>query len=105
MIVTYNYGYLRRIRVGGADGGYGRAGTYYAPGDQATHFWELEFSLGQLYNKGLFLLGYAPEIIDFCECALENRRPGKGNLDDALEMLQIYDAYCQPDGALVSIGD
>jgi predicted dehydrogenase len=90
-------------RPGGTpDGGYGRAGSFYETArddtDTAPLFWEPEFSLGQLYNKGLFLLGYAPEIHYFCECALTGRPPEKGNLDDARELLQIFEAYCLPDG-------
>ncbi len=89
---------------GGAEGGYGRAGSAYDTGEAHARYWEPEFSLGQLYNKNLFLLGYAPEIIYFCQCVLDNREPEKGSLADALEMTQIYQAYCQPDGQVVRIG-
>jgi predicted dehydrogenase len=90
-------------RPGGApDGGYGRAGSFYETARDDTEtaplFWEPEFSLGQLYNKGLFLLGYAPEIRYFCECALGSRPPARGNLEDARELLQVFEAYRLPDG-------
>ena len=81
-------------RPGAPEGGYGRAGTFYGDDHHAPLTWEPEFSLGQLYNKGLFLLGYAPEILYFCECVLENRPPEVGNLEDALEIMRIYEAYC-----------
>jgi predicted dehydrogenase len=90
-------------RVGGPQGGYGRAGTYYGDNDSAPLVWEPEFSLGQLYNKGLFLLGYAPEIIEFCQCVLQDRPPNVGNLNDAYEILQVYEAYRQPDAQIVKI--
>jgi hypothetical protein len=90
-------------RPGGSpEGGYGRAGSFYETTrddvETAPLFWEPEFSLGQLYNKGLFLLGYAPEIRYFCECALSDTIPTKGNLADARELLQIFEAYRLPDG-------
>ena len=102
--VTY---YRRGV---GPAGGYGRAGSFFDTGAAGAEedadagaplFWEPEFSLGQMYNKGLFLLGYAPEIRAFCECVLENRAPSVGNLDDALELLRVYEAYCRPDGERV----
>ena len=65
--------------------------------EEAPLTWTPEFSLGQLYNKAIFVLGYAPEIIYFCQCALEGKAPEVGNLDDALEMLYVYEAYCQPE--------
>lgn len=90
-------------RAGGPQGGYGRAGTYYGDNDSAPLIWEPEFSLGQLYNKGLFLLGYAPEIMEFCQCVLQNRAPDVGNLEDAYELLQIYEAYRQLDGQVIKL--
>ena len=76
---------------------------YLTPDETAPLVWEPEFSLGQLYNKGLFLLGYAPEMRYFCECVLENRPPEVGSLTDALEMLRVFEAYCCPDGERVAI--
>jgi predicted dehydrogenase len=90
-------------RPGGPEGGYGRAGTFYGSEETAPLVWEPEFSLGQLYNKGIFLLGYAPEIRYFCECVLEDRAPEIGNLDDALELLRVYEAYRQPEGQRIRI--
>ena len=48
-----------------------------APGD-ATASWEPEFSLGQLYNKGLFLLGYYGEVNEFARAILEKRAAREG---------------------------
>ncbi|MBW3637463.1 MAG: hypothetical protein KY445_13525, partial [Armatimonadetes bacterium] len=74
-------------------GGYGRSPSFFDIDGEAPQFFEPEFSLGNLHNKGLFLLGYAPEIVAFCEAVLENRAPQKGNLDDALALTRIYEAY------------
>lgn len=93
--------YYRGPSAGAA---YGREGDYYHETSTPTMVWEPEFSLGQLYNKGLFLLGYAPEVLYFCDCVLAERPPERAHLQDALEMLQIYEAYCQPDGQVVQIG-
>jgi predicted dehydrogenase len=83
--------------------GYGREGDYYHETSTPTMVWEPEVSLGQLYNKGLFLLGYAPEVLYFCDCVLANRPPERANLSDALELMHIYDAYCQADGQAIQI--
>src|SRR5579859_5964920 len=46
--------------------GYGDVPTIFAgKPEETTAVWEPEFSLGQLYNKGLFLLGYYGEIMEF----------------------------------------
>lgn len=102
-VVVDNNVRVTHYRPGTPPGGYGRAGSFYGPDDAAPLVWEPEFSLGQLYNKGLFLLGYAPELRHFCECVLVNRPPDIGNLDDALEMLRIYEAYRRPDAQRVQI--
>lgn len=94
---------VTHYRPGGPPGHYGRAGAFYGPDEQAPLSWEPEFSLGHLYNKGLFLLGYAPEILDFCECALSDKAPEWGNLGDALEIMRVYEAYLAPDGQVVQI--
>ena len=79
---------------------YGRGGDYFGAltDDSAPLHWEPEFSLGELYNKGLFLLGYAPEVVPFTTRLLDGKGPAYGTLEDALELLQIYEAYRMPDG-------
>jgi predicted dehydrogenase len=79
---------------------YGRCGDYFNLTDDASAplHWEPEFSLGELYNKGLFLLGYAPEVISYTTRLLEGKGPERGTLEDALELLRIYEAYRKPDG-------
>lgn len=103
-IVIDNNTRLQFYRHGtGPDGGYGRAGSFYGADESAALVWEPEFSLGQLYNKGIFLLGYAPEMLYFCQCALENTPPQVGNLEDAMHLLLVYEAYCKGDEQLLRI--
>lgn len=84
---------------------YGRSGDYYHlfSDENAPRHWEPEFSLGQLHNKGLFLLGYAPEVIHFTTRLSDGLGPQWGTLQDALELLKIYKAYCSADLAMVPV--
>ena len=86
-------------------GGYGRSGDYFNlfADEHAPLHWEPEFSLGQLHNKAMFLLGYAPEVIHFTTRLLEEKGPEWGTLDDSLELLRIYEAYTQPDQTIQHI--
>jgi len=93
--------YYRPGRRGEA--GYGRSGSFLGGDDCAPLFWEPEFSLGQLYNHGLFLLGYALEIRHFAECALENSRPDISGLDAALEVTALYEAFLEGEGREISV--
>lgn len=103
-VVVENGVRLTYYRAGSrGPGGYGRAATYIGADDDAPITWEPEFSLGQLYNKNLFTLGYVPEVCYFCECVLAGRRPTYANLDDTLAMMRWYEVYRQPAGALIEI--
>ena len=93
--------YYRRGTRG--PGGYGRAASYIGADEGAPIVWEPEFSLGQLYNKNLFLLGYAPEVSYFCQCVLEGTRPAYANLDDTAAMMRWYEAYRRPAGEVVEL--
>lgn len=97
-LVVENNLRLTYYRPGSIEGGYGRATTFFGNEDNAPLRWEPEFSLGQLYNKGLFLLGYVPEIADFCESILNGTELKYGNLRDALEITTIYEAYRLEEG-------
>jgi predicted dehydrogenase len=90
-------------RGGRGPGGYGRSPNYIGEDETAPIYWEPEFSLGQLYNKGLFMLGYAPEIIYFSECVLNNTPPEKSNLETALEVTKLFEAYKQSSGRKIEI--
>ena len=104
-VVVENGVNLRYYRPGArrGQGGYGRAASYIGADEASPVVWEPEFSLGQLYNKNLFLLGYLPEVLYFCECVLDNRPPQMANLDDTLAMMRWYECYRQPAGQVIPI--
>ncbi|SFH70562.1 Predicted dehydrogenase [Actinopolymorpha cephalotaxi] len=92
--------YYRR----GARLGYGRSSSYVVDEDHAPLRWEPEFSLGQLYNKNLFYLGYVPEILHFCDSVLSGTPPTKGTLEDSLAVMRLFEAYrTVPAGAFVDL--
>lgn len=81
--------YYRR----GANPHYGRTPSYIVPDDAAPLIWEPEFSLGQLYNKNLFYLGYVPEILHFCEAVQGEHPLTMGTLTQADQIMALYEAY------------
>lgn len=84
--------------------GYGDVPSFYtgAP-DETTAVWEPEFSLGQLYNKGLFLLGYYGEVNEFARAILEDRPLAKGTLDQAWQVTRIFEAFAEGAGRSISL--
>ena len=85
---------------------YGRAASYMVPTSEAALTWEPEFSLGQLYNKGLFLLGYGPEVVHFCESILAGGAPLLGTLSDSREIMKLYEAYLKtPPGVSANLDE
>jgi predicted dehydrogenase len=82
---------------------YGRGSDFTGDLVEAPLVWEPEFSLGNLYNKGIFLLGYYNEIKHFCDAVLENREVDLGNIDDAEEGIRIYEAFAQGPKRLLTI--
>jgi predicted dehydrogenase len=91
-------------RPGGrGPGGYGSTTNFIGPDEGAPIVWEPEFSLGQLYNKGLFVLGYYGEVKYFADCVRTNTPPAKTGLDDVLEITKVYEAFLRPEGELVVV--
>lgn len=84
--------------------GYGRTPDYYREVIDAPHYWEPEFSLGQLYNKGLFLLGYYGELAAFVSAVQQHRRPVRAGLDDAIHITRWFEAMQRGAGVWQSIG-
>jgi predicted dehydrogenase len=75
---------------------YGESPSFYTGSiNETTASWEPEHSLGQLYNKGLFVLGYYREIDEFCRAVLQGRPPIKGTLDDAWHVTQIFETFAK----------
>lgn len=84
--------------------GYGDNPDFFkgGPGEASTA-WEPEFSLGQLYNKGLFLLGYWGEVNEFAESILQNRPPAKAHLDHCIQATKIFEAFAQGPDHLIPL--
>lgn len=83
---------------------YGRSASFLVDSESAPLVWEPEFSLGQLYNKNLFYLGYVPEVVAFCESVSRNSPPAKGTLDDSLQIMRLFEAYQQvPAGTVAEL--
>jgi len=74
---------------------YGRASSFIQPDETAALIYEPENSLGQLYNNNMFALGYAPEVLHFCDAVLEGKPLTKGTLDAAIEIMKLYDFFSQ----------
>lgn len=84
--------------------GYGDVPSFYTGmSEQASAVWEPEFSLGQLYNKGLFLLGYYSEINEFARSILEKRPPKKGTLEQAWQVTRIFEAFANGPGRQIEL--
>lgn len=73
-------------------GPYGQTPTFMGGAGKAPIRWRPEFSLGQLYNKNLFTLGYYGEIVDFATCCLGETPPEKAGTGMSLELLELYEA-------------
>ncbi|NOU68879.1 gfo/Idh/MocA family oxidoreductase [Paenibacillus sp. LMG 31461] len=85
---------------------YGRTASYLVEDDEAPLYWEPEFSLGQLYNKNIFMLGYVPEVLHFCESILSGQPPQKGTLEASLEISKLFEAYrTTPEDTLATINE
>jgi predicted dehydrogenase len=84
--------------------GYGDTPSYFTgTADGVTASWEPEFSLGQLYNKGLFLLGYWGEVNEFASSILEGRRPEKATLEHAWQATRIFEAFAEGFGMTIQL--
>ncbi len=83
---------------------YGESADYYAsPDELASLLWEPEFSLGQLYNKGLFLLGYYNEVEEFAQSVLQGRPPANGTLQQAWQVTRIFEAFAEGPGRVIAL--
>jgi predicted dehydrogenase len=84
--------------------GYGNTPDYFSGNvNQVTAVWDPEFSLGQLYNKGLFLLGYYNEVNEFARSILEKRPVAKGDLNHAWQVTRIFEAFAQGPGKVIAL--
>jgi len=82
---------------------YGREEDFTFSEKNAPIVWESEFSLGNLYNKNIFLLGYYAELKYFCDCILEGKTIETGGIDDAEEGIRIFNAFSQGPGKTIQL--
>ncbi len=85
----------------GHRGPYGSTPSFIGKDEEAPIVWEPEFSLGQLYNKNLFTLGYYGEVQYFAQLCLTQTKPEKAGLPMALEVTKLYEAILENDGKVV----
>ncbi|MHB0856930.1 MAG: Gfo/Idh/MocA family protein [Anaerolineae bacterium] len=92
-VVVENGVRLVYYRAGGRRGDTGNKNTdsYIGPDESAPIVWEPEFSLGKVYNKQLFLEGYAGAVLAFAERLLAGEAPKHGNLVDMLHIMNVHD--------------
>jgi predicted dehydrogenase len=86
-------------------GVYGREPSFIGANDDAPLFWEPEFTLGQLYNKNIFLIGYVGEVSAFAEAVLRGEPPARAGTADLLEIMRWTEALHQPSGTLTRIAE
>ena len=91
--------YYRKASIGP----YGRMASYLVDEQTAPLLWEPEMSLGQLYNSNNFIQGYAPSMRAFAEAALGGAPLRRGTLEDAVEILKVYEVLSQGMRGLVTI--
>lgn len=92
-VIVENCTRLTYYRAGGTrgEGEPGRVTSYIGPDATAPIIWEPEFSLGQLYNKQLFLQGYVGCLQYFAETHLAKNAPRWGNLVDTANIMGLID--------------
>ncbi|TDL32766.1 Gfo/Idh/MocA family oxidoreductase [Jeotgalibacillus sp. S-D1] len=75
-------------------GEYGKAPSYIGDNpEDGPVIWEPEFSLGQLYNKNLFLQGMVQSVNHFASAVLNDKAVEKATLRDSWHLTKIFDAY------------
>jgi len=86
------------------DFSYGDETNFYK-GDpnENTAIWTPEFSRGQMFNKGLFLLGYFGEINEFCEAVIEKRQPVDGTLEQAWAATHAFEKLLEGLGKRINL--
>jgi predicted dehydrogenase len=84
-------------------GPYGRSTDMLTGLAEAPLRWEPEFSLGTLYNDHNFIQGYAQSLLHFTQAVLAGQAVTVGTLEDALEIMKVFEALCEGPGADVTL--
>jgi len=89
---------------GGQPGPFGTIPNYYIqPPEEVSAMWEPEFSLGNVFNKGLFLMGFWGEVQEFANAILQKRKPAKGHLEHAWQCARIFEALGEGTGRVITL--
>jgi len=84
--------------------GYGNKPSYFTGAiGTTTALWEPEFQLGQLYSKGLFLLGYYDEILEFARSILQKRQPTRGTLEQCWQITHMFEKFREGPGKMIDL--
>lgn len=92
--------YYRRVTNRGL---YGREPSFIGDDADAPLFWEPEFTLGQMYNKNIFLIGYVGEVSHFADAVLRGEPPQHAGADDLVEIVRWTEALHEPSGTLTRL--
>jgi predicted dehydrogenase len=88
----------------GVSEGYGNKPIYFTgPIGSTTAVWEPEFQLGQLYSKGLFMLGYYDELLEFARSILEGRQPTRGTLAQCWQITHMFERFADGPGKMIEL--
>lgn len=88
----------------GIIGSYGRE-TSFVPKSGRIEEYNVEFSLGQLYNKSLFIQGYYNELLEFYKSVINNDHPKKSGFKDSLNVMKIIDCFSGPENEFIYLGN
>ncbi len=84
--------------------GYGGTPSHFTgPPEATTATWHPEFSLGQLYSKGLFTQGFYGEILEFAEAVREDRAPAKSHSGHIWQTTRIFEAFAHGPGHAIPL--
>ena len=78
---------------------YHRNTSFTAPGDECgAVVWEVQNCRASLDNQAAFVQGMYQEMMEFCNCVLESRKPDLGSLEFALELTKTAEALAVSNG-------
>lgn len=92
-VIVENGARLVYYRAGGTrgEGEPGRVTSFIGGDDNAPIIWEPDLTLGQPYNKQLFLQGYVGCVQYFAEMNMKNAAPRYGSLVDTANVMGFID--------------
>ena len=71
--------------------------------DSGAVVWQPQNHLSTLENRAEFTQGIFGELIHFCTCVLDGRPATLGTLEDALEVMRVYEAALLSNGELRAV--